>query len=551
MSSTISPTTTNLLNDMETTTTDATNVITTTDATNVITTDATTVMAAGSNIEEAAVIVNDIIKEVISEMTCATTADTTTTVKTCSNSFTEINKLLDLVRLENIATCGNKSYVDCLKDVLKVNHYWPQLQMKPFFGFPGLVLLHNTYKRKDVTHFEALYEECRSVVLDLHAPAGHNVVVTLANAIPKQMKINEYEALAQDDDICETSYEGTMVNVYFARDAWHFSTTSCPTINSSRYGHPTKTHGDMLDEALAKLVKSDDQSSIRERFTATLDQSKAYTFILVHYENCRLVDHSAELGSNYATLVHIGTRLRETNEVATFQPFDLENQTNGIKLSRKFSGSAEAIEWLRAQTSQTAYGIIVKRANGQLFKVQPDEIVQRDQQDMGHSNPWHNMLWVYMQNNPEYKVDNYIAQYYPTLFTNQVSPTYILHTTICTMQDILYNLYRSTTFFSMKTLRYTLYREVDESLPPILRFHLAQLRFIQITTHTHAPINKRAIYRYICNNTIKNFRLLLHFFAMFPADLNAQAHTAMVHLDAALRQTVISVPRSNSAMEVA
>lgn len=461
-----------------------------------------------------------------------------TTTTTTTTTFPEITKLLGFVENEYIAN-GNVPYVECLKQVIKRNHYWPQLQMKPFFAHPGLVLLHNTYKRKDVTHFQALYDECRSVVLDLNAPQGQNVVVSLANTIPKQMSIDEYTAAALPDDKCESSFEGTMVNVYNARGVWHFSTTSCPTINSSRYAHPTKSHGAMFDEALAKIIPDippgvdemdadiGDGCGYRDRFTSTLDPTLAYTFVLVHHENNRLVDHTDELGQDYTKLVHIGTR-----DLRSFQSVDVV--LPGVIYATMFPSPIAALEWLtaRAANNVPVFGIIVKRASGELIKVQPDVVVKKDQQDMGHSNPWHNMLWVYMQNNPEFKVDHYIAKYHPHIFTNQIAPTYVIHTAVCTMQDILFGLYRATTFYSVSTGRYTMNKPADEGLPPILRFHLAQLRFTQITSHTHAPINRRAIYKYLCdNNSIKNFRLLLHFFATCPADMTPQAHNCIVYLD--------------------
>jgi len=65
--------------------------------------------------------------------------------------------------------------------------------------------------------------------------------------------------------------------------------------------------------------------------------------------------------------------------------------------------------------------------------------------------------------------------------------------------------------------------EADKQLPPILRFHLAQLRHIQITTHHFAPISIKAVYHYLClHNTMKNIRLLIQFFST-----NVDFHGAM------------------------
>jgi hypothetical protein len=47
----------------------------------------------------------------------------------------------------------------------------------------------------------------------------------------------------------------------------------------------------------------------------------------------------------------------------------------------------------------------------------------------------------------------------------------------------LYTHYLDTTFYNKYTERYTINRECNAELAPIIRFHLAQLRDIQMTTH--------------------------------------------------------------------
>ena len=471
--------------------------------------------------------------------------DTTTNTTTNTNTkYPEITKLLGLVTLEFIASCGSKSHYECLKEVLKVNHYWPQLQIKRFFqNSQSLVLLHNTYKRQDTKHFQPLYDEARSVVLDL---SNGTVVLTLSNAIPKQMSMEEYDVVRADDDICEQAFEGTTVSVFNFGDTWNFSTTSCPTIDSSRF-NVVKTHGQMLNEALVNVLnvleQADDKDkerawadqeppvpvpiNVRTKFTDKLDKSMVYTFILVHHENTRLFDHSDQLGVNYATLVHIGTR-----SINDLDNVDVNLKDAGLNVTypQLISNSAD---WFQENKDNT-FGLIIKKKDGSLIKVQAESIISDDKHNMGHQNHWVNMLAVYTQSNPAYKVDNYIEQYCPEFKHNNVSPTYIIHTAICTMRDMLYALYRDTTFFNKTTKRYVLYKEVDETLPPLLRFHLAQLRYIQITTHSHAPINKVAVYRYLCDNSQKNFKIITRFFSHNPVNINAKGYNAIYYLDNAL-----------------
>ena len=43
----------------------------------------------------------------------------------------------------------NISWNNTLLQVLRENHYWPAIQTKRFYSNNNLILLHNTYKRKD------------------------------------------------------------------------------------------------------------------------------------------------------------------------------------------------------------------------------------------------------------------------------------------------------------------------------------------------------------------------------------------------------------------
>lgn len=437
--------------------------------------------------------------------------------------FTELHKLLDEVHQEytkqNIVSDemevdGAKPHsftkLQILKNILRRRHYWPYLQLKPFFDRSGLVLLHNTYKRIGVEHFQKLYDECRSVVLNLDAPLGQNIVLSLAHSIPDSMTTEQYKKMVGVDDICEMSYEGTMISVYYHLDKWHFGTTSCPSMDHSRYFSKDKTHGQMFDEVLKSFYN--DENNLRTLFTNQLNTEKVYTFILVHHENGHHTDHTSELGGEYKALFHITTRDRKTLLEDDIRLTPL----NHVKYVRRFDSQQEALAYL---IQPNVYGIIVKKSSGQLIKVSPEQLIRRDEETLGHPNHWHNMLWLYMQQNKQFMIPDYLKKYAPDMVYPKDSqgrdmvPTYVIHTAICTMRDVLLNLYLKTTTYDPTIRRYTVNKEWDAFLAPNMRFHLAQLRHIQLYKHKHEIINMRTVYHYLCHHqTLKNMRTLIHFF---------------------------------------
>lgn len=420
-----------------------------------------------------------------------------------------LSELLDEV-IRTAGDSGDRAAI--LLSVIRKYHFWPALQMKKFFDKSGLVLLHNTYKRKDVAEFQDLYNECRSVVLDLSAPEGENVVVSLANSIPETITLESF--LYGDNDICDTyeiGYEGTVVYVYYHNDKWYFGTSGCPTIDSSRYFHPTKTHGAMLDDIIRD----------REAFCTNLDASKTYSFVLVHHQNRHIMDYSKEFGiEEYGKLVHISTRDRKTMEEEDITTKPLAH-LEGVMYARRFASPEEAIEEVDSP-NDGIYCLIAKTADySKLYKVTFPHIIKREEFDLGNPNKWHNILHVYMQNNREYQINNYIDEYAQDLVIPKnsagrlMAPTYIVHTVICTMRDILYDMYVRTTTYNPYIGRFRMNKEMDAALPPIIRFHLAQLRNLQVSSaHSHAFITPKVVYQYLCfNQTMKNIRALINFFA--------------------------------------
>lgn len=431
--------------------------------------------------------------------------------KNLRDLLTEVGSV---IRMNDDITGAN-----ALVSVLRKYHYWPALQVKKFFKEPNLVLLHNTYKRVDVHNFQELYDECRSVILDMNAPEGENVIVTYANSIADRMNDKQYEKIMDEADVCEESFEGTVVTVYHYKNTWYFGTTSCPVVDSSRYFHPTKTHGDMLNEALLKLFPDTPVESVRDKFTEHLNKECAYAFCLVHHENRHLMNYTTVFGDEYAKLVHLTTRNRHTLQ----EEKDMEKfKDMGIIYPRFFMVPEEARDALLIDNFM--YAFIVTKADGKKLKVSRDFVIHHEENDLGNPNKWHNMLWLYMQNKKEYQVSDYQRDFAPNLEVPldknglPMAPTYLIHTVMCNMRDVLYALYRDTTTYNVVTNHFKMNKEKDESYHPMLRFHLAQLRRLQVSDHANRFITPKSVYDYLCHHhTLKNIRLLIKYFAETPA----------------------------------
>ena len=60
-------------------------------------------------------------------------------------------------------------------------------------------------------------------------------------------------------------------------------------------------------------------------------------------------------------------------------------------------------------------------------------------------------------------------------------------------------------------------KEMDKQFPPIIQYHLAQLRNIQINTYKTKIINMSNVYHYLCQcNDVNNIKTLIQFFASNP-----------------------------------
>lgn len=437
---------------------------------------------------------------------------------------TNIKNITDLIALTYNYYNNNNGkvkYSDCILNLLKKNHYYPLLKVKKFKNNDNLVLIHNTYKRNNTEKFQELYDQCRSVVLDFSKSIGDNVVVSYANSIPERLLIKDYISGIDINDKCRISLDGTMITVYNYNGVWYFGTTSCPDVNSSKFSHPTKKHGDMFNEVLYELFKNNVNvedpnviTNLRFVFTSLLNPLYSYIFILVHHENKHIIDYTNELGENYKCLFHINTKNRITliDENIDEQPY----KNFGIKYLYNFENPNDAVIYL--QNNINCYGIIASR-NNKLYKISSDAILHREEFNPCNPNIWYNFMYIYMLNNPNYNINNYITNYgkdYTPLFNTDgtiLDPTYIIHTSFNIIKDVLYNLYISSTKYYPKYKRFKTNLDLDKTFNPTIRFHLAQLRHQQTTIYVKRLLNSNNILNYLCqSNNIKNIKILINYF---------------------------------------
>lgn len=448
--------------------------------------------------------------------------------------FPNVAKLLEEVKME-FENGSYRSMEDCLNTYIRKRRYWPMIQTKKYFGKSGLLLLHNTYKRDDVAFFKDLYEEVRSVVLDLNAADGEHVVVCLADKVPDRLSVTEYETnYLSESDSCHECLEGTMVYVYNHNGDWYFSTSTCPNVNYSRYFHPTKTHGEMLDEILQSFYPLYPLDELRTEFTSTLDSNMSYGFLIVHHENKHVMDYTPLFGESYKRLYHIFTKDKHTSAPVSVM-------IDNLYYPRVFESPKEAIVSL---SQPLTYGIIVRKED-HVYKVSTDEILQAEKENLGNSNPWINMLSIYMQQNPNYHINDYIEKYMADKKDElilvdskgqEMVPVYVIHTVMATLKSMLYQFYSLTTDYDVYSKKYTMNKDIDSQYAPIIRFHLAQLRHLQVSVHKHSPITEHTVNHYLClHQTLKNIRLLIQHVATSDYVLSSRTYDCFHTLNTALQ----------------
>lgn len=402
--------------------------------------------------------------------------------------------LQDVINKTKTLKTDTVSWNNALLQVLRENHYWPAIQTKRFHNKNNLILLHNTYKRKDVNQFKELYNECRSVILDFSTP---EVILHKASPIPETITYDEIKNNKLTE--CTIAYDVTTVYVYYTSE-WMFSTSTCTNIDHSKFNHPIKNYGVMFDEILPFS---------REEFKNKLNPSYVYTFGILHYDNKKYIDYTSEFGENYKKLILMGVK----------EKFTLKTVDTTIPELADITIIPQKLQLQDALQLPDIYGIIFKD-NNTIYRASSHQILFKEETDFGYFNVWRNMIWIYQKNLDDFHISDYLSTYnktieYPTDNNGeQLDPTYLIHTTMITIRDILFNLYTTTTVYYKNYNRFKMSKDIDSKLPPILQYHLAQLRRQQVSIYIEDTITNREVFHYLCySNPIKNIIALINFFA--------------------------------------
>jgi hypothetical protein len=413
--------------------------------------------------------------------------------------------------------CSDTNYPNTLIQILKNNHFWPVIKVKKFKNNNNLCLLHNSYKRNDVTEFQDLYDKCRSVVLDFSKSIGNNVVISISNSIPIRSTISNYmNSIMETSDNCYTALDGTGVTVYYHNGNWHFGSSSCPDINSSKFSNKDKTHGYMFDEILYTIYKNkvdindpNISAILRNLFTSNLSPLYSYDFVIIHHKNKHVINYSEIMGEDYQYLFHINTRNRITLKEENIDNYPLAYLN--IRYPYKFPTIDEAIQFA---SNNNNYGFIVKK-NDKIYKISNDAVLHKEEVNAYNHNKWYNLLYVYMLQKDNYNINEFVNDFYSDNHADIPNNIYdIINANFNIIKNIIYNLYISTTKYYPKYNRFKVDLDMDRTLNPLIRFHLAQLRHQQTTIYNKKIINENNVFNYLCHsNNIKNIQKLFSHFA--------------------------------------
>ena len=298
-----------------------------------------------------------------------------------------------------------------------------------------------------------------------------------------------------------------------SNNKWYFSTNTCSNIDYSKFNHPTKKYGEMFDEILNSLL-DDNSKNIRELFTEYLDKNIVYTFGLLHHENTKKfeytkniisMDYSIPYGPEYKKLIFIDSKEKYKNVSI---PCNSKLKELNFIFQYKYTNITEALNQLN-----NIYCLIIKNKN-KIYKVSNDAILFQERTNYGYPNQWRNMLWLYQKNLVYFSVNDYIDKYIVNNDENILEASNLIETVMTTIKCILFDLYSKSTVYYSNYNRFKMSKDIDNGFSSIIQYHLAQLRYKQITTFENVIITENEIFEYLCNsNPIKNIILLIDHFA--------------------------------------
>jgi hypothetical protein len=119
-----------------------------------------------------------------------------------------------------------------------------------------------------------------------------------------------------------------------------------------------------------------------------------------------------------------------------------------------------------------------------------------------------------MLQKPNYNVNEFVKEFYADNIDIPTNTFDTIDNIFNIITEIIYNLYISTTKYYPKYNRFKIDLNMDKTLNPLLRFHLAQLRQQQLTIYKKKIVNKNNVANYLYHsNNIKNIQKLICHFA--------------------------------------
>ena len=215
-----------------------------------------------------------------------------------------------------------------------------------FYPDDKLILLHNKYTTEQKTQLEA---ECRSIVL-----STENLKIVNYSCPTPIYNGNAMKYLLHNQDKDKhyyKCYEGSLLSLFHTNGKWYFSTRR----NVFPVGvQNTSPHYKMFNE----VIEQDDTTI--DKFVETLDNTKSYHFVLIHYQNKNIVNYEKEFGEEYKRLCFLFSR---DNETQTEETYDFKNYHSIFTAQELTDDKSINMTDSNLTDEPTSEGIIVKVDN--------------------------------------------------------------------------------------------------------------------------------------------------------------------------------------------
>jgi hypothetical protein len=274
----------------------------------------------------------------------------------------------------------------------------------------GLILIYNKF---DDFNMSQLKRECRSLVLD----STTLKIIAYSCETP-----NTDTVLESDTSIISESIEGTLLSVFSHKDKWYMSTRRCLDSDKSIFTSDpvtiSKSHYQMFEEVLKKTEYNDFNN-----FSRSLDITKSYYFVLIHYENKHIIDYTEKFGNKYKLLSLVSIKDNNMVEQDIYES-NLPFINEYIFLPKKYDSINDFISinnQLKFDTKPQNEGIIIKVFSTEmnkylLYKLQTDTYKFASIANDG--NMLNGMIYLYQQN----KLIDYFNQFQNSEYVKMINP---------------------------------------------------------------------------------------------------------------------------------